>query len=299
MKKVSMSLEMYQKKHGDAFAIRLARELGLDGIDLALFYHNVTDENDVYSRGGEAVREYFGGLRELADELGVAIMQTHGRLFGYGTSAEEDEAFIRNTEMDCIATEALGARYCVIHSPGIQRVGDLGDEAMDMIGRNMLRATLPFAKRAGIKLAIETHGSSRTYQKPEHYGYSDRLIRLIDDMRREMDAEDALCICVDTGHTNMNVRFGEESVGDFIRKCSSRIEVLHLHDNDGVTDQHKIPMTGVIDWEDVFSALSEIGYSGWYNLENVLTHFGKGFCYEEATFSIKLMRHMTKTLLKA
>ena len=36
------------------------------------------------------------------------------------------------------------------------------------------------------------------------------------------------------------------------------ISTLHLHDNDTLTDQHKPPMTGCIDWNDVLDALDEV-----------------------------------------
>jgi sugar phosphate isomerase/epimerase len=82
--------------------------------------------------------------------------------------------------------------------------------------------------------------------------------------------------------------------GDVIRRLGSLVEVLHIHDNDGVKDQHKIPGTGVIDWSDVFSALDEIGYSGCYNLEPMLNHFGENFEEAEAEFSAKVLEHMLK-----
>lgn len=42
---------------------------------------------------------------------------------------------------------------------------------------------------------------------------------------------------------------------------------LHIHDNDGVKDQHKNPFSGVIDWTDFGKALNEIGYQGVISLE--------------------------------
>ncbi|MBR4762233.1 MAG: hypothetical protein IK086_06320, partial [Clostridia bacterium] len=63
---------------------------------------------------------------------------------------------------------------------------------------------------------------------------------------------------------------------------------------DTLTDQHKIPMTGTIDWKDVFDALDEIGYTGIYNMELALRHFGKDFQVETAEFAVKLMRYILK-----
>jgi len=55
-----------------------------------------------------------------------------------------------------------------------------------------------------------------------------------------------------------------------------------------------MPKTGILDWDDILSALDEIGYKGSYNLEVVLDHFGKELMEEEAAFSVKIMRNMLK-----
>ena len=40
-----------------------------------------------------------------------------------------------------------------------------------------------------------------------------------------------------------------------------------MHDNNGVSDFHWVPYTGVIDWGDFTKALHEIGYEGPVCLE--------------------------------
>ena len=61
--------------------------------------------------------------------------------------------------------------------------------------------------------------------------------------------------------------YGFLPVPDFIRYFGNSIKMLHLHDNNGFTDQHLIPAQGNIDWPAVFDALDEIGYDGYYNYE--------------------------------
>jgi sugar phosphate isomerase/epimerase len=87
---------------------------------------------------------------------------------------------------------------------------------------------------------------------------------------------------------------GYPSVGDVIRQLGGLVKVLHLHDNNGIKDQHKMPRTGDLDWNDILSALSEVGYDGYYNMENVLLHFGKELISESAEFSVKVMRNLLK-----
>jgi sugar phosphate isomerase/epimerase len=52
-----------------------------------------------------------------------------------------------------------------------------------------------------------------------------------------------LGLCYDSGHANMG---GEGIQG--LERLKERLIAVHLHDNDGVNDQHKIPFTGTVDW---------------------------------------------------
>ena len=298
MKKVSMSLESIQATQNDFDAIDGIVEIGADGIDFSLMEHAVNKEGDIYTKPISEIIEYFTRVRKYADERGVTIRQTHGRLVGFAMSPEGDDIFIRSAEIDFIVSRVLGAKYCVVHTPAITWVGpDHTDEEMFDIGVRLFTSILPYAKREGIKIAAETHGDSGKYGKMEFFGYVENLIELIERVRAASDAGDYLCVCVDTGHTNMTVRYGCPSVGDVIRRLGSLVEVLHLHDNNGIKDQHKIPMTGTIDWADVMSALKEIDFGGWYNLENTICHFGENLRMEEATFSVKVMKNMLATMM--
>ena len=293
--KISISVIDFQEKYGDRGAIDAASGIGAFAIDLDLSFHSLTKEGDLYALGKEAVREYYASLAAYAKERGVKITQTHGRFAGFGNTPEGDIAFIKNAELDLIATSALGAKYSVFHTPAHNHVGDLPGDKMLEIGISLFTSSLPFAKREGVKIAAETHGTASKYNKMEFFGIPENLLELIKIVKSFSDAGDYLCVCVDTGHTNLAVKMGYPPVGDVIRNLGSLVEVLHLHDNDGIKDQHKIPKTGILDWEDILAALDEIGYGGYYNLETMLKHFGDGFEEEEAVFSIKVLGHMLNT----
>ena len=291
-KKISMSLTDLQRK-GDKYAIDVAKKIGLDGIDFDLSRHSVDKEGDIYALGKDAVIEYYTGIKAYAESVGIEIPQTHGRLVGYGYTEERTRSFVRDTELDCLATRVLGAKYCVVHTPSVAWVApDTTDEGMRELCDSMFGEILPFAKREGVKIAAETHGYCVKYEKKEYFGLVDNLIAACERAMASGEYKDNLCVCIDTGHTNMTVRHEHLSVGDFIRRCGSLVEVLHIHDNAGITDEHKIPMTGIIDWEDVLSALDEIGYGGWYNLENSLDKFGKGIEEDVADFSVKVLKNI-------
>ena len=72
--------------------------------------------------------------------------------------------------------------------------------------------------------------------------------------------------------------------------------ILHLNDNDTLTDQHKMPLSGTIDWKEVFLALKETGYSGVYNMELTLDRYGKELAVDHGAFAVKVMRELLSSV---
>jgi hypothetical protein len=108
-----------------------------------------------------------------------------------------------------------------------------------------------------------------------------------------IDNEKYFKVCMDVGHTNKALRFaGNPTPQDAVLRLGKAIVVTHLHDNDGITDQHKIPMTGTINWSAVLDALDQIGFDGYYNLELNLRHFGADFSVQTARFGVEVMQYM-------
>lgn len=79
---------------------------------------------------------------------------------------------------------------------------------------------------------------------------------------------DFLGLAFDSGHANIGFARGMESA----ENLSSRICALHIHDNDGVSDLHKIPFSGTCDMEKLAGLVAESGYRGVLNLEVNLKH---------------------------
>jgi len=71
-----------------------------------------------------------------------------------------------------------------------------------------------------------------------------------------------LGFCYDSGHKNCF-----EPGADILSLFGEKIVAVHLHDNDGSEDQHRIPFEGSIDWRDQMSAIARTGYNGATTLE--------------------------------
>ena len=71
-----------------------------------------------------------------------------------------------------------------------------------------------------------------------------------------------VAFCYDTGHANLYC-----SDVDWLSLYSDRLAAVHLHDNNGIKDEHNIPLTGTIDWTAVMQKINSSSYDGCLTLE--------------------------------
>jgi len=145
------------------------------------------------------------------------------------------------------AAHELGAQQAVLHL-GWQRDAWGAKEAgwaREAVGQ--LLADLP---ADGPGLCLENIISSGTRAQA--------LIDLLD----EIDPEQRAGICLDLGHAHV-----DGGVLDELRVALPRLRHLHLHDNDGCSDDHLAPGCGTIPWSAVMDALRAAQYTGLGALE--------------------------------
>ncbi|NJD58056.1 MAG: sugar phosphate isomerase/epimerase [Anaerolineae bacterium] len=78
-----------------------------------------------------------------------------------------------------------------------------------------------------------------------------------------------LGLCFDSGHANLGGPGLEK-----LDQLKGRLIALHLHDNDGVSDQHKIPFTGSVNWPELARVIASSAYQACVNLEVGIHHTG-------------------------
>lgn len=110
-----------------------------------------------------------------------------------------------------------------------------------------------YAKKQGIKVAIENLEYNPLKELDEIWSSI-----------FERYPSDVIGLCYDTGH-------GANTDGetlDILEKYKDRIISLHIHENDGISDLHLIPMTtDVVDWERFAKILASSKYEGPLTLE--------------------------------
>lgn len=122
----------------------------------------------------------------------------------------------------------------------IQHLGVKGEEfdeyKVDAAFSSLEEITL-FAKQRGVEVLLEN--------TPNGLSSAERLLTFFNLTHMNMN------VCLDVGHANMN-----ESVETAYKLLQPRIRSTHIHDNDGMEDQHLFPLNGAstdkgggtIDW---------------------------------------------------
>lgn len=294
-RKISICISDFQEEYGHSEALRLAKEIGADAVDFDLcdFFDYQTKGNP-YAGSDAEIIAYFSQLGAYAKELGLEIAQTHGRLRGFRNDAAFNETVIENGRRDCIATKALGAKVCVMHTVTTIRMGaDADPRLMHQLNYEMFTRLLPFAKENDVVIATETFGDATGLGCCDFFGNIQEFLKGYHHVCGNPEFADYFKVCVDPGHSNKASRFSPNPLPpDVIRMIGGNaIVALHLNDNDTLTDQHKMPFSGSIDWDDLFCALDEIGYRGYYNMELNLHFYGKELIYQTGAFAILVLRN--------
>jgi sugar phosphate isomerase/epimerase len=105
----------------------------------------------------------------------------------------------------------------------------------------------PYAKKHNVRIALENN-------------HDDKDCNEIKKLLSEYDS-DFLGFCYDSGHGNLGNGI------NVLKELKDRLISIHLHDNDGETDQHKLLFSGTIDWNELAKILVESAYKKEINME--------------------------------
>ena len=110
----------------------------------------------------------------------------------------------------------------------------------------------PYAEKHNVKIALE-NSSIGNYKE---------LKRLFSEYDSNF-----LGLCYDSGHGNISNGI------NILRELKHRLISIHLHDNDGEADQHKLLFSGTVDWNELAKILVESSYKKCLNLETSMRHY--------------------------
>jgi len=216
------------------------KEMGLDFIELPLM---VLETFDV-----KAVSERLKKL-ELGAVTSTVLMED--------TDITSDDAKVRENGVqylkDCVkATHGVGATSFsgVIYSQHVKNANKRPTEQTWKFSAECLKEVAKYAKPLGVSIGLEPVNRYETYL----INTCEQALKL-----KDMIDEDNVKIHLDTYHMNIE----EKSYYDATKMAGNDLIHYHLCEND-----RGIPGTGLVDWDDIFKALSEIEYKGYAALES-------------------------------
>ena len=113
--------------------------------------------------------------------------------------------------------------------------------------RRIVEPLAAIAESRGVSLAIEFPSSWPAQE----------AVRLLE----ALDAP-PVGVCLDLGHAHLN-----EGAPEAIEQLAGYVQTIHVNDNLGRTDDHRLPFAGGIEWPAVLMELEKTGYTGPLVLE--------------------------------
>ena len=275
--KISISTGYLEQRLGTRKMFQLMKAAGIDYADYGLARWcpdaAAVRETINYRMSIEETAEYYKNIRKIADEEGITIYQTHA-IFGEFPACDCPE-YREATAKDILATKILGARYTVIHpvrTPG--RFFDEKKEEGFAYNLDLFQFILPYLKQYGVKVGIEPMwlDDENKVICPSVCSRPEEILEFIDKLGAEH-----FCACLDYGHVALTGKGTNDTVGGCIRKLGKAMEIVHIHEVDGVWDNHNAPYTyaKTMDWEDIRAAMQEVAYTGTVNFEVGPAYYAK------------------------
>ena len=267
-----ISVETYsmRARFDDKTALEMIRAAGFDCFDYSMYrldcsmYHWI--ESQTEDMFGPNYREQAQELRRFADQLGLVCNQAHAPFeMVYGDAFSlSDEKYARVVKSLEIAS-ILGAKNVIVHA--IQRYFP---DSVDYYAynRDFFGSLLPYCEKFDICVSVENLAKGNTETGASLSGLSDPA-----QHRAFVQSlgSDRFNICVDVGHSAIT----GSKPQDVIRAMGGELlKALHLQDNDGKTDLHRIPYSCSLEWDEILAALRDIRYSGDITLE-ITRHLAK------------------------
>lgn len=257
---ISTEINSFQKYGDNRAILRLLKEAGFTAYDFSMFYGSNAEKEilncDDYIERATAFRAF-------ADELGLLCNQAHApfptatddNFPRFGMTTEDYNRFAHEKITRAIEIAGiLGAKSIVVHPWNYYTVEE---------NAALYRSFEATARKAGVKIAVENMWNwdvgAPTASAAACSHHEDFKAHL------EVLPKDLYVACVDIGHAEMAGL--DTDAATMIETLGERVQALHIHDNDRVHDDHKLPYTMKIDFSRMIESLKKIDYQGDVTLE--------------------------------
>lgn len=233
---------------------------------------------------GEGWEAHVESYRNLAEKLNIRFTQSHGPLYAFCSGRDEGmEEWIHRS---VVGSHMLGVGWMVMH-PNTLVSGGVKDPRTMELNAEYFRRLSDEAGRYGVGIAIENMWG-KTKEGVRRFAIDvDELCELL----ARVDSEN-VGACWDAEHGSIE---GLDQ-GGAIRKLGSRLKALHISDQTAANNIHILPYMGFTDWDDVLSALADIGYDHPFTYE--LQHYLLAMPLELTLSAIRLSREVGEYMIR-
>ena len=252
--KISTEIHSSAQIIGEEKTIEYLARAGFDAWDFSMFSmceyddkKNIILENN-HPLAGSNYLSFARKLKRIGLDNGIVCNQSHAP---FPTSYPGIRSYLKRA-IEC--TAEAGGEICVIHPDNNASPEENAEFYLEL---------LPFAKECGVKIATENMWNWDKEKKQAKFAACatpESFCAHID-----MVGSDYLVACLDLGHAEM--RGSGTTAVEMIKALGTRLQALHIHDNDKWHDSHQIPFSMDIDFEPIVEVLKESDYSGYFTLE--------------------------------
>ena len=242
---------------------RAIREAGFDAVDFNIdhefTYGDIVEgrTSAFYDQSDEGMREAMRPVKEAAEANDIEIYQMHAPFPCVVKGNDRGNEYIMHTlKKTIMVADYLNCRHVIVHPffYGYQDALDKEDERKLNLER--YGQLTEDCKRYRVTVCLENMFTGRNGQIYEAICSDPHEANWYVDTLNEMAGEKCFAFCLDVGHAMLLGR----DIYTVIRELGSRIEALHVHDNNARQDQHLFPYMGIVDWDRFVMGLKAIGY---------------------------------------
>lgn len=219
----------------------------------------------IFEKPLEDVIEHYSAELEIIRKNNLVISQAHAPFPAYSKGDPDFtdyaiEVYKRNIEY----CDYAQCNYLVIHGIPYSFYNSVGfSDEIKKQNINLYSSLIPVLLKTNVTVCLEnlfTGNNGVSYQGNCANPYEAK--EYIDTLN-EMAGKEVFGLCLDTGHLNLL----RQDFAVFIPILGKRIKCLHIHDNNGSSDQHLAPCTGTIDWNRFCESLKAAEYDGDLDFE--------------------------------
>ena len=236
---------------GEEKAVELVAKAGFDAWDFSMFEMCRNMGGILVPKNHPAAQDnslaFARKLKQIGLDNGIVCNQGHAPF----PSSPKSIYYLKRA-IECVAE--AGGDICIVHPM---------NNGSPEKNAQMYFEILPFAKEHNVKIATENMWNWNVFLRHSSFA----ACATPKSFNAHLDAvnDDFFVACLDIGHAEM--KGSKTTAVQMIKSLGSRLEALHIHDNDKLHDSHQIPFSMNIDFGGVVKALKEIGYDGYLTLE--------------------------------